>query len=607
MSRSVANKVSLHDPLCLTFRDLTHEVRCGEGFRFMKETKCLLNGISGEFYSGELSAIIGPSGCGKTTLMDILSGYIELKAGSIHFNRAEENRRVRCCYIMQDDILQPTLTVHETIKFAAKLKIKSRSLQEKKVKDILDIVELSGNLKSLVCNLSGGEMRKLSIAVELLTEPSVMFLDEPTSGLDISSAEKCMRALKAVASKGVMVVCSVHQPSGAMWNLFDHVYVMTSGMCTFQGCPRRLMDYLHSLNLTCPINYSPADHILEVTLEEYGNNLTRLVGASRNGASREWRHRHRQISNEGDNDRIDSEKSTLLNSIILGQKYYVIPFMIQFLILLQRSALGLIKSKEAIRIKLMIHLIVGISFGMIYWRIGVDASHVRDNHSLLFYTVAFIMFTAYSGMIHAFHLKVRITTREYFNDWYSLKAFYLAENIVDMIFQTLCSTSMCLLVYTLSGQPLDPVRFFLFSSAIAMISLISQTWGILICTVLRLKHAVVFGSLSIMPWVVFAGYFLRLEDAPWFMHWLFQINFLKYGFQCVILSVYGYNRPRLSCSKDYCHFVFPQKFLNHLQLQNETFSFNFLILVTILILSKTVTFYVLKYQLKHKRKKLDDE
>lgn len=606
---------SPHDTLCLTFCDLTHEVRCGEGFRFMRERKCLLNGISGEFYSGELTAIIGPSGCGKTTLIDILSGYIQLQAGSIRLNGSKGDGKTRCSYIMQDDILQHSLTVHETLKFAAKLKIKSTSLQKKKMKDILNTVGLSGKLSTLVCNLSGGEMRKLSIAVELLTEPSIMFLDEPTSGLDISSAEKCMRALKEVASRGVMVVCSVHQPSGSMWDLFDHIYVMTGGMCTFQGCPRRLMDYLHSLDLTCPINYSPADHVLEVTLEEYGNNLSRLVSASRNGANREWRHSHREIPHEGEINKINLDESKLpscavkrlSNPFISSQKCHMISFMKQFLVLLERSAVGLLKSKETVRVRLMIHVVMGLFFGTLYWRIGTNAAHIRDNHSLLFYNLIFIMFTAYSGMIISFHLKLRITTREYFNDWYSLKAFYLAENIVDMIFQIFCSTTLCLFVYLLSGQPLVPMRFFLFASACAIVALISQTFGVLVCISLRFKHAVVFGSLFIMPWVIFSGYFLRLGDAPWFSHWLFHINFVKYGFQCVILSIYGYNRPRMSCSKDYCHFVFPQKFLKHLQLQHEEYSFNFLILTLILILSKIVTFHALKYQLKHKRKKSNDE
>ncbi|XP_039285094.1 ATP-binding cassette sub-family G member 4 [Nilaparvata lugens] len=178
---------------------------------------------------------------------------------------------------------------------------------------------------------------------------------------------------------------------------------------------------------------------------------------------------------------------------------------------------------------------------------------------------------------------------------------------MDMLFQILCSTTFCLIIYLLSGQPLDPLRFLLFASACGIVALISQTLGLLVCTILRLKHAVVFGSLFIMPWVIFSGYFLRLQDAPWFSHWLFHINFLKYGFQCVVLSIYGYDRPRMPCSKDYCHFVFPQKFLKHLQLQQEKYYANFLILAAILLVTKILTFHVLKYQLKHKRKKLVDE
>jgi ABC-type multidrug transport system ATPase subunit len=157
-------------------------------------SKAILDAVSVDMPAGSLTAILGSSGSGKTTLLNAIAHRISSKSmdvsGSITFNRGGQLKDVRSAYIMQDDILLPTLTVRETLQYAADLRLPSRSTQQER-EDVVEDTILELGLKecadtkigtSANSQCSDGEKRRTSIGVQLLSDPSVLFCDEPMTG-----------------------------------------------------------------------------------------------------------------------------------------------------------------------------------------------------------------------------------------------------------------------------------------------------------------------------------------------------------------------------------------------------------------------------------------
>lgn len=146
---------------------------------------------------------------------------------------------------------------------ACRLKIKyasSKEDNETRVDEILSSLSLSHRKTSTADTLSGGERKRLSIALELVTNPSIMFLDEPTSGLDEVTAASCIRLLKSLAHQDKTIICTLHQPSAAMFAQFDNVYLLAKGQCVYQGSPKTFIPFLTSQNFECPKYNNPADY-----------------------------------------------------------------------------------------------------------------------------------------------------------------------------------------------------------------------------------------------------------------------------------------------------------------------------------------------------------
>ena len=239
--------------------------------------KLIIRGVSGTVKPGQFLAIIGASGAGKTTLLNFLSGReisqnLE-KEGLITVNgqRKEDIRNFSAmsAYVQQDDILFQTMTVKECLEFAAKLKLDGTDGQKQaRVSKLIQDLRLKNCENTriggpLVKGVSGGERKRTSIGVELITDPSLIFLDEPTTGLDSFTATSVMEILGDLAKKeGRTVISTIHQPNSDIYEMFDRLMLLARGKIIYFNEASLAVNYFAGIGEPCPELSNPADFFM---------------------------------------------------------------------------------------------------------------------------------------------------------------------------------------------------------------------------------------------------------------------------------------------------------------------------------------------------------
>ncbi|EZG55557.1 ABC transporter [Gregarina niphandrodes] len=239
----------------------------------------LLTRVSFSATPGNVTAILGPSGCGKTTLLNVISDRAtsgKVVEGGVYFNGNETRARKipggKVALLNANDRLLPYLSVRETLTFTAYLRMPDATKEERRarVDAILRDLALTHAQDTMIGGawrkgLSSGEMRRCSIAMELMGNPSVLLLDEPTSGLDAVLAYEVVSILKTLAQKGRTVVCTLHQPRSSVGKLLDNVAVMAQGRIIFQGTmDESRQHFLASMGRDISLQGNYADGFLDI-------------------------------------------------------------------------------------------------------------------------------------------------------------------------------------------------------------------------------------------------------------------------------------------------------------------------------------------------------
>ncbi|OQS00507.1 ATP-binding Cassette (ABC) Superfamily [Achlya hypogyna] len=233
-------------PTSLCFRDLFYTVQIAhkkkDGKGAVSDTVQLLQGIHGHCRPYTLTALMGSSGAGKSTLLDVLAGRKNTGVikGNLYVNGQPLTKldQKRFGYVEQTDIHCMKTSVEEAFRFSAQLRLppSAQANASNIVVSTLHLLELVAEAKKPLTELSCEQMKRLTIGVELVANPSVLFLDEPTSGLDVHAAHIVMVAVKRIAAAGRTVICTIHQPSLSLFELFDDLILLqTGGRTVFCG------------------------------------------------------------------------------------------------------------------------------------------------------------------------------------------------------------------------------------------------------------------------------------------------------------------------------------------------------------------------------------
>jgi ABC-type multidrug transport system ATPase subunit len=286
----------------------TEEVAfCGRNinFRFPNSDNGM-HDLSFNLHNGELLAIMGGSGTGKTTLLSLLNGSIKPQGGSITINGhdiSEPAAKDLIGFVPQDDLLIEELTVYQNLWYTAKLCFEGMSAEDidkrvmKTLKDLgLDAAKDLKAGSAINKYISGGQRKRLNIALELIREPAVLFLDEPTSGLSSADTEKVINLLKELTFKGKLIIVNIHQPSSDVYKLFDRLWLLDKGgYPVFDGNPidaityfKKAANYADAETSACPTCGNVNPEIVLNIIDEKALSNTGEPSDERKTTPQEW-------------------------------------------------------------------------------------------------------------------------------------------------------------------------------------------------------------------------------------------------------------------------------------------------------------------------------
>ena len=280
---------------------------CGRdiNFRFPNSDNGMHN-LNFTLRNGELLAIMGGSGTGKTTLLSLLNGTLTPQEGTITINGhsiTEPAAKALIGFVPQDDLLIEELTVYQNLWYTAKLCFEGMSdadLDRRVMKTLKDLgLDAAKDLKvgsPIHKYISGGQRKRLNIALELIREPAVLFLDEPTSGLSSADTEKVINLLKEQTLKGKLIVVNIHQPSSDVYKLFDRLWLLDKGgYPVFDGNPidavvyfKEAANYADAETSACPTCGNVNPEIVLNIIDEKALNSSGELSDERKTSPQEW-------------------------------------------------------------------------------------------------------------------------------------------------------------------------------------------------------------------------------------------------------------------------------------------------------------------------------
>ena len=489
-------------------------------FRFQNSDNGMHN-MSFTLSSGELVAIMGGSGTGKTTLLSIMNGTLKPQSGSLTINGHSIDEpcvKELIGFVPQDDLLIEELTVYQNLWYTAKLCYGNLSDEEldRKVMDVLSdlCLDFAKDLtvgSPLNKTISGGQRKRLNIALELIREPAVLFLDEPTSGLSSADTENVMGLLKDQTNKGKLVVVNIHQPSSDVYKLFDRLWLLDKGgYPVFDGNPiaavtyfKQAADYADPDTSTCPVcgNVNP-EIVLNIIDEQALDNSGKPSGI-RKTKPQQWHELYLARRSEPETP----ETSPVPES---GQQR---PGAFkQFLIFLERNFKAKLTNVQYLAITLLEAPVLAIICGLLTHYSAEGGYTVMDNKNMVTYFFMAVIVAVFLGMSGSAEEIIRDRTllkRERFlNLSYSSYIFSkISYAAIVSLVQTALFIAVGNLVMGLHGM------FFMWWLILFVTSLLSSLIGLFLSQCLNSVVAIYITiPILLIPQILLCGLVVPFSD-----------------------------------------------------------------------------------------------
>ncbi|KAK3438213.1 hypothetical protein EUGRSUZ_C02835 [Eucalyptus grandis] len=556
------------EPLSITFDDIKYAIDMPQEMKAQgipEDRLELLKGVSGAFRPGVLTALMGVSGAGKTTLMDVLAGrktggYFDGIITISGYPKKQETFTRISGYCEQTDIHSPHVTVSESLVYSAWLRLPPEVDSETRkmfIEEVMELIELTPLREALVGlpgvnGLSTEQRKRLTIAVELVANPSIIFMDEPTSGLDARAAAIVMRTVRNTVDTGRTVVCTIHQPSINIFDAFDELLLLKRGGEEIYVGPLgqrslHLINYFEGISGVPKIKdgYNPATWMLEVTTapqeEILGVDFTNVYRNS------ELFRRNKALIRE-------------LSTPPPGSKDLYFPtqysqsFSIQCIACLWKQHWSYWRNPAYTAVRLLFTTFIALMFGSIFWNLGSKRSLQR--HGLYVHAVLFIGFQNSTSVQPVVAIERTVFYRERAAGMYSALPYAIAHVIIEIPYIIIQTIIYGVVVYAMIGFDWTASKFFWDIFCMFFTLLCYTFYGMMtVAATPNLNIAVITSAGFYLIWNLFSGFVVPRTRIPiwwrWY-YWACPVSWTMYG---LVASQFGDVKDKLDTGETVEEFV----------------------------------------------------
>ncbi|CAL5089903.1 unnamed protein product [Urochloa decumbens] len=503
----------------LTWEDLTVTASSGRGNRAV-----ILDRLSGCARPGEVLALMGPSGCGKTTLLDALAGRLgtdKKRTGDILINgRREKLAFGTSAYVTQETLLMATLTVSEAVHCSAQLQLpdtvpaaEKRARADRAIRQMGLATVAGSRIGGRVCKgISGGQRRRVSICVELLASPALVFLDEPTGGLDSAASLHVMGRIASLAREERMtVVAAVHQPSSEVFGLFHGLCLLAYGKMVYFGPAADAIEFFDANGYPCPLRRNPSDHFLTMINKDFeeleeGTTLTLPRAAEVIQTLVDS-----LISQRGSG--MKNEAFTIKEGAPLAKKRQA-TFLTKCAVLTRRSCTNMHRDAGYYWLRFGIYIGICLSIGTIFFNVGNSFASIQARASMLMFTSTLLTMMSIGGF-PSFVEDMKIFRKEQLNGHYDATAFVISNTLSSTPYLGIISIIPGAIAYYLTGLQRGFDHFVYFAAVLwACTMLVEGLMMIVAAIVPDFLLGIITGSGMQGLLMLNAGFFRLPSDLP---------------------------------------------------------------------------------------------
>ncbi|KAF1983495.1 P-loop containing nucleoside triphosphate hydrolase protein, partial [Aulographum hederae CBS 113979] len=502
------------------------------------EEKKLLDGVSAEMPRGSVTAILGASGSGKTTFLNVMASRLHGRdihtSGSTLFNGADDISAVSSAYVMQSDVLEPCLTVRETLRYSAELRLPSdvkREERERVVEEVIAELGLKDAAETRIGNhahkgCSGGEKRRTSIGVQLLANPSCVFLDEPTTGLDATSAFQLVTTLRNLSRKGRTIIMTIHQPRSEIWALVDRVVLLARGSPAFAGPTADCLAHFSSLGYPLPTYMNPSEHLIDVlAIDLRSEDLEEKSSARVQDIITKWKEKGSLDATEKFlRANIDQNVEPVKNNNSRSS------FMRQLRVMTARTTIVTLRDPMGMLGSIMEAFFMSIVTGWIFYQLDGSQAGIRSRQGGLYTASALQSYLVLLYETYRLTIDIQVFDRERVEGVVGVPAFILSRRAAKLLTEDLpVNLIFSLIFYFMAGFRAG--AFPIFFSVILLEHFVMLATA-LFCVAISRDYAIASLVCNCVYTLnaVTNGYFINVATIPVYVRWTKWLAFLFYAF-----------------------------------------------------------------------------